>query len=100
MKKNRKNKKKKNIFTKLEKFIYKSSFVIMFILVLGIVFSSASVSKLNIELQEMNKKVEKQEDTNESLVMKINEMASLENIQTISKNLGLAYNNENIKTIE
>ena len=45
-------------------------------------------------------KVEKVEDTNESLVMKINEMASLENIQFVSKNLGLAYNNENIKTIE
>ena len=32
--------------------------------------------------------------------MKINEMASLENIQIISKNLGLSYNNDNIKTIE
>ena len=39
-------------------------------------------------------------NTNESLAMKINEMASLENIQSVSKNLGLAYNNENIKTIE
>ena len=55
---------------------------------------------MNIELQDMNKKVEKAEDTNESLAMKINEMASLENIQSVSKNLGLAYNNENIKTIE
>ena len=48
----------------------------------------------------MNSEVEKQEDTNQSLAMKINEMASLENIQTISKNLGLSYNNDNIKTIE
>ncbi len=96
----KKNKKKTSKYTKLEKFIYKSSFVVMFILIVGIVFTSASVSKLNIELQDMNKKVEKQEDTNQSLAMKINEMASLENIQTISKDLGLAYNNENIKTIE
>ena len=95
----KKNKKKKK-FTKLERFIYKSSFVIMFLLVVGIVFTSASVSKLNIELQEMSMEVEKQEDTNQSLVMKINEMASLENIQSISENLGLSYNNENIKTIE
>lgn len=97
MKKNRKNKKR---FTKLERFLYKSSFVIMFFLILGIVFTSASVSKLNIELQQMSMEVESQEDTNQSLVMKINEMASLENIQTISKNLGLYYNNDNIKTIE
>jgi len=95
----KKNKKKKK-FTKLERFIYKSSFVIMFLLVVGIVFTSASVSKLNIELQEMSMEVESQEDTNQSLAMKINEMASLENIKTISKNLGLSYNNENIKTIE
>ena len=93
-------KKKKKVFTKLERFLYKSSFVIMFFLILGIVFTSASVSKLNIELQEMSMEVEAQEDTNQSLAMKINEMASLENIQIISKNLGLSYNNENIKTIE
>ena len=96
----KKNKKKKSVFTKFERFIYKGSFVLMFFLVLGIVFTSASVSKLNIELQEMNMTVELQEDTNQRLVMKINEMASLENIKLISKNLGLAYNNDNIKTIE
>ena len=96
----KKNKKKKRVFTKLERFLYKSSFAIAFFLVLGIAFTSASVSKLNIELQEMNKEVESQKDTNQSLAMKINEMASLENIQIISKNLGLSYNNENIKTIE
>lgn len=96
----KKNKKKKNTFTKLERFLYKSSFVIMFFLILGIVFTSASVSKLNIELQEMSMEVDSQQDTNQSLAMKINEMASLENIKIISKNLGLTYNNDNIKTIE
>ena len=65
-----------------------------------IVFTSATVSKMNIELQKMNEKVETQENTNESLAMKINEMASLENIQIVSRNLGLSYNNENILTVE
>lgn len=95
----KKNKKKK-VFTKLERFLYKSSLVIVAFLLVGIVFTSATVSKMNIELQKMNKEVETQEDVNQSLVMKINEMASLENIQIISENLGLAYNNDNIKTIE
>ena len=94
------NRKKKKVFTKLEKFIYKTSFVIMFSFVLGIVFTSAAVSKLNIELQEISKDVDAQKDINQSLVMKINEMASLENIQLLSKDLGLSYNNDNIKTIE
>lgn len=95
----KKNRKKKGL-TKLERFLYKSSALIAVFLLVGIVFTSATVSKMNIELQKMSKTVEVQEDTNQSLTMKINEMASLENIQGISENLGLAYNNENIKTIE
>ena len=93
-------KKKKKGFTKLERFICKSGIFMVIILLIGIVFTSAAVSKMNVELQKMNKKVETQENTNESLVMKINEMASLENIQIITKNLGLSYNNENILTVE
>lgn len=95
-----KKKKKGNKFTKLEKFLYKSFGVVALCLLVGIVFTSAAVSKMNIELQNMSEKVETQADTNESLAMKINEMASLENIQAVSENYGLAYNNENIKTIE
>lgn len=93
-------KKKKKGLTKLERFICKSSIFMMIVLLIGIVFTSATVSKMNIELQKMNEKVEVQENTNESLAMKINEMASLENIQIISRNLGLSYNNENILTVE
>ncbi len=93
-------KKKKKGLTKLERFICKSSIFMMVVLLIGIVFTSATVSKMNIELQRINEKVEVQENTNESLVMKINEMASLENIQIVSRNLGLSYNNENILTVE
>ena len=82
MKKNKKNKKG---LTKLEKFIYKSFTMLGVFILIGIVVTSAVVSKMNIELQEMNKKVGTQEDTNQSLTMKINEMASLENIQGISE---------------
>lgn len=93
-------KRKKKGFTKLEKFLYKSCLTISVFMLIGIVFTSATVSKMNIELQKMSKEVESQEDTNESLAMKINEMASLDNIKSVSKDLGLAYNNDNIKTIE
>ena len=71
-------KKKKKGLTKIEKFLYKSCLVIIALLISGIVFTSATVSKMNIELQKMNSEVEKQEDTNQSLAMKINEMSSLE----------------------
>ena len=94
------NKKKKKRFTKIERFLYKSSLCIIFFLVVGIVFTSASVSKLNIELQDMSKKVESQEGTNLGLAAKFNEMTSRDKMQNISNNLGLSYNNENIITIE
>lgn len=93
-------KKKKKGLNKTERFILKSGIFMTIILLIGIVFTSASVSKMNIELQKMNKKVEAQENTNESLAMKINEMASLENIEIVSRSLGLSYNNNNIMTVE
>ena len=96
----KKKKKKKSKFTKLERFLYKSSLTIAVFLLVGVVFTSAALSKMNIEIQKMDKTVKSQEDTNQSLAMKINEMASLENIQAVSESLGLAYNNDNIKTIE
>ena len=93
-------KKKKKGLTKLERFICKSGIFMTIVLLVGIVFTSATISKMNIELQKKSMEVESQVNTNESLAMKINEMASLENIQVISKNLGLSYNNENIFTVE
>lgn len=68
-------------------------------LVVGIVCGSVSLSQINLEVQKLRMEVDTQEDTNQSLAMKINEMASLDNIKTVSDSLGLAYNNDNIKTI-
>ena len=52
-----------------------------------------------VEVERLNKEVTKQEKTNQSLSMKINELASLENIQAVANNEGLAYNNNNIVII-
>lgn len=93
-------KKKKKLFTKLERFIYKSFITLTVVLVLFIVVAQISLAQINIEVQKLENEVNDKEEVNQSLVMKINEMASLENIQTVSSEMGLAYNNENIKTIE
>ena len=65
-----------------------------------IVFSSSVLSKTNIEVQKMQNKIERQETINESLTMKINELASLSNIQDVAKEHGLSYNNDNIIIIK
>ena len=93
-------KRKGRLFTKIERFLYKSFVCLTILLVIGIVFGQTSLAKINLEVQKLKEEVETKEEENQSLVMKINEMASLENIQNVSTNMGLAYNNENIKTIE
>jgi len=91
---------KGKLFTKIERFLYKSFICLTILLVVGIVFGQTSLAKINLEVQKLKEQVEAKEEENQSLVMKINEMASLENIQNVSNDMGLAYNNENIKTIE
>ena len=93
-------KRKGKLFTKIERFLYKSFISLTILLIIGIVFGQTSLAKINLEVQKLKEQVETKEEVNQSLVMKINEMASLENIQNVSNDMGLAYNNENIKTIE
>ena len=95
-----KTKKNKKKTSKFDKIMCRSLTTLSIILVLSIVFSQISLSKVNLEVEKLKIKVNDQENVNQSLSMKINEMASLENINNISSELGLSYNNENIKTIE
>lgn len=65
-----------------------------------VVYSKSALSKSNIELERMKNKIEKQETMNESISMKINEIASLSNIQDIAKEKGLSYQNDNIIVVK
>ena len=94
MKKN----KKKNI-VKLQKFERKyttiGTIALLFLWTVSF-FSKVSLSSINVEVERLNKEVAKQEKKNQRLTMKINELASLENIQAVANSEGLAYNNGNI----
>lgn len=65
-----------------------------------VVYSKSTLSESNIELERIKRKVEKQESINESVAMKINELASLSNIQDVAKEHGLDYNNDNIFVVK
>ena len=93
-----KRKKKKGV-AKLEKFIYKSFVLTTVILVIGIIYSRATLGKINLEVQELSGIIKDESEDNQSLVMKINEMVSLDKIQEVSGQLGLTYNNDNIKSV-
>lgn len=63
------------------------------------VCTQAILSESNIKVERMRKDINKQQRYNESLSMKISELASLENIESIANELGLSYNNNNITTL-
>ena len=93
----KKNKKKSSV--KLAKFEKKFTFFgASALLLLWVIsfFAKVSLSSINVEVERLSEKVSKQEKTNQGLTMKINELASLENIQSVANLEGLAYNNSNI----
>ena len=94
-----KNRKNKKGLVKLEKRIYKCFVLTTVILVVGIIYSRATLGKINLEVQELSGIIKNESEDNQSLVMKINEMVSLDKIQKVSTELGLTYNNNNIKSV-
>ncbi len=94
-----KKKKRVNKELKREKAIYKGFAMLTVVLVIGIIYSRASLSKINLEVQALNDKINLESDGNQSLAMKINEMVSLEKIQQVSNELGLKYDNDKIKSV-
>lgn len=93
-------KKKKVKISKLEKVLYTISCLLLICSPVVIVFSKSTLSEINYEVEKLKKEIKNQEKENESLEMKINELASLENIQKVIKDEGLVYNNDKIKNID
>ena len=87
-------------FIKFEKrFEVVGAIFLVFIWVLSF-FAKINLASINVEVERLNETVKKQEKTNQSLSMKINELASLENIQAVANQEGLAYNNGNIVVVD
>lgn len=82
-----------------EKTLYFFAISILVLSPISIVFSKATLSKINFEVEKQKKLIEEQKKTNDSLNMTINELASLSKIQEVAEEQGLSYNNSNIKTI-
>ena len=93
-------KKKKVKISKFEKFLYTLTCFLLLVSPLIIVFTKSTLSEVNYEVEKIKREIASQEKENESLKMKINELASLENIQKVIKDEGLVYNNDSIKNID
>lgn len=84
---------------KFERLLYTFTIVLLVITPFAVVFSQATLSKINFDVEKVKKQISTQEKKNESLAMKVNELASLDNIKVVAEQQGLSYNNNNIKSI-
>ena len=91
--------KKRLKMSKFERLLYIFTLVMVLATPFALVFSQATLSEVNFEVEKTKKQLSTQEKKNESLTMKINELASLEEIQEVAKEQVLSYNNHKIKTI-
>jgi cell division protein FtsL len=93
------NKRRKLRLLKGERILYTFAIVLLLVSPLITVYNKGKLSQVDIEIEKLKRQISIQEQRNKSLLMKINELASLENIQSVAKGMGLSYNNENIRTI-
>ncbi len=96
----RKKKKNKVKFTKFEKFLFVITAIVSLSYPFMSVFAKSTLSEMNYKLENSKAKIAEQNKNNESLKMKINELASLENLESVAKKMGLSYTNNSIKTID
>ena len=64
------------------------------------VYAKSALSEINYEVESSRDEISVQNKNNESLQMKINELASLENLEEVAKKMGLSYTSNSIKTID
>ncbi len=96
----KKNKRKIVKFTKGERLLYTLGALCIVLTVFIRVFSRASISNIKMDIEKISYKIENQEKKNQSLVMQVNELTSYENLSSVLKDMGLAYNNENIIVVK
>lgn len=82
--------------TKGEKLLYTGAVLSLTCTFLLKIFCSASIGNLNIIVEKLKYDVSTQTKKNESLTMQVNELTSFDYVNNVVKDMGLAYNNDNI----
>lgn len=92
----KKNKKAVIRFTKGEKLLMSSCLFLVCLMLLVQVFCGSLEGNLNMSVEKLKYQITQQEKKNESLEMQVSELTSYDKIKNVVKEMGLAYNNENI----
>ena len=91
---------KKMRITKGEKWLYTIGILCTIGILVVQIFGGATTGNIGMSIERVKRNIETQEKKNESLTMKISELTSFTNVNDIIKNMGLAYNYDNIVNID
>lgn len=83
-----------------EKTLYFTGIICIVLTVVIKIFCGASIGHLNLSVEKARYEINEQSKKNQSLTMKVNELTSFDNIKDSIKDMGLAYNNDNIIVID
>ncbi len=82
--------------TKGERILYGGGLIFAIMIVFIQVFCGAAIGNLNLSVEQLKGDIVTEEKKIESLDMKISELTSFDNVKGVVKDMGLAYNNDNI----
>ena len=95
-----KKKGNKLVFTRFEKSMFVFTILLIVLSPVMSVCAKSILSKVNYEVEVTKEKIDDQEKDNQSLQMKINELASFDNVESVAEKEGLSYTSDSVKTIE
>lgn len=90
---------KKNKITKGEKILYISGIFCLTCVVVLKIFFGAGIGNFKMSNEQLKSQISNEKKNVESLTMQVNELTSYDHVKDIVKDLGLAYNNDNIIVI-
>ncbi|MEG0025815.1 MAG: hypothetical protein RR703_00445 [Bacilli bacterium] len=90
---------RKTRITKGERLLYVGGFTAFMCALMLQIFCGASIGNLKMSVEKLNYEITNQSKTNESLTMKVNELTAFDKVKDVVKDMGLAYNNDNIIVI-
>ena len=90
---------KKNKITKGEKLLYISGIFCLTCVVVLKIFFGAGIGNYKMSNEKLRTQISNERKNVESLTMQVNELTSYDHVKDIVKDLGLAYNNDNIIVI-
>lgn len=82
--------------SKGEKTLYTLAITVFIFTMALKIFATAALGNINVKVEQIKHEIATEEKKVESLTMKVNELTAFDKVKDVVKDMGLAYNNNNI----